>query len=225
MFLAMKPPHPNTTQPASPARDIYPVSRLNREVKALLEGNFPALWVEGEISNLSRPASGHMYFSLKDAGAQVRCALFRGSQRLLGFEPRDGLHVLARARVSLYEGRGDFQLIVEYLEEAGEGALRRAFEILKQRLAQEGLFDPERKKTLPRLPKRIGLITSPSGAGTGRGRRGKNRHRHPACRRTQGLRCPDRRPRWRLTRRFVGIQRGSCRTCPVRLPAARGRGH
>ena len=164
MFLAMKPPHPDTTQPASPARDIYTVSRLNREVKALLEGNFPALWVEGEISNLSRPASGHMYFSLKDAGAQVRCALFRGSQRLLGFEPRDGLHVLARARVSLYEGRGDFQLIVEYLEEAGEGALRRAFEILKQRLAQEGLFDPERKKNLPRLPKRIGLITSPSGA-------------------------------------------------------------
>ncbi|MEK7697689.1 MAG: exodeoxyribonuclease VII large subunit, partial [Pseudomonadota bacterium] len=105
-----------------------------------------------------------MYFSLKDAGAQVRCALFRGSQRLLGFEPRDGLHVLARARVSLYEGRGDFQLIVEYLEEAGEGALRRAFEVLKQRLAQEGLFESARKKPLPRLPKRIGLITSPSGA-------------------------------------------------------------
>ena len=105
-----------------------------------------------------------MYFSLKDAGAQVRCALFRGSRRLLGFEPRDGLHVLARARVSLYEGRGDFQLIVEYLEEAGEGALRRAFEVLKQRLAQEGLFESARKKPLPRLPKRIGLITSPSGA-------------------------------------------------------------
>ena len=164
MFMVMKPPRPDTAQPTSPDRDIYTVSRLNREAKALLEGSFPALWVEGEISNLSRPASGHMYFSLKDAGAQVRCALFRGSRRLLGFEPRDGLHVLARARVSLYEGRGDFQLIVEYLEEAGEGALRRAFEVLKQRLAQEGLFDPARKKPLPRLPRRIGLITSPSGA-------------------------------------------------------------
>lgn len=164
MFMLMKPPSPDIAQPTTPARDIYSVSRLNREAKALLEGSFPALWVEGEISNLSRPASGHLYFSLKDAGAQVRCALFRGSRRLLTAEPRDGLHVLARARVSLYEGRGDFQLIVEYLEEAGEGALRRAFEILKQRLAQEGLFDPARKKSLPRLPKRIGLITSPSGA-------------------------------------------------------------
>src|SRR3989338_1628522 len=154
MFLAMKPPHPDTTQPASPARDIYTVSRLNHEVKMLLEGSFPALWVEGEISNLSRPASGHMYFSLKDAGAQVRCALFRGSQRLLGFEPRDGLHVLARARVSLYEGRGDFQLIVEYLEEAGEGALRRAFDALKGRLAAEGRFEAARQKPLPRLPRR-----------------------------------------------------------------------
>lgn len=164
MFMLMKPSSLGTTQPAAPTRDIYTVSRLNREAKALLEGNFPALWVEGEISNLSRPASGHMYFSLKDAGAQVRCALFRGNRRLLTAEPRDGLHVLARVRVSLYEGRGDFQLIVEYLEEAGEGALRRAFEILKQRLAQEGLFDPARKKPLPRLPKRIGLITSPTGA-------------------------------------------------------------
>lgn len=164
MFMLMKSSPPDTTQPTTPARDIYTVSRLNREAKALLESSFPALWVEGEISNLSRPASGHMYFSLKDAGTQVRCALFRGNRRLLTAEPRDGLHVLARARVSLYEGRGDFQLIVEYLEEAGEGALRRAFEILKQRLAQEGLFDPARKKPLPRLPRRIGLITSPSGA-------------------------------------------------------------
>ncbi len=164
MFLSMKPLSADITQPTPPTRDIYTVSRLNREAKALLEGSFPALWIEGEISNLSRPASGHMYFSLKDAGAQVRCALFRGSRRLLGFEPRDGVHVLARARVSLYEGRGDFQLIVEYLEEAGEGALRRAFEVLKQRLAQEGLFEAARKKPLPRLPRCIGLVTSPSGA-------------------------------------------------------------
>lgn len=145
-------------------RDIYTVSRLNREAKGLLENGFPPLWIEGEISNLSRPASGHVYFSLKDSQAQVRCAFFRQYQRLLGITLKDGLHVLTRARVSLYEGRGDYQIIIEYLEEAGEGALRRAFDALKQRLAKEGLFDAVRKKPLPRLPRRIGLITSTSGA-------------------------------------------------------------
>ncbi len=147
-----------------PARDVYTVSRLNREVRALLENGFPSIWIEGEVSNLRRPPSGHLYFSLKDAQAQVNCALFRQQQRLLGIEPRDGLHVLMRARVSLYEGRGEFQLIVEHLEEAGEGALRRAFEALKRRLAQEGLFDLAHKKPLPRLPRRIGILTSPAGA-------------------------------------------------------------
>lgn len=150
--------------PAAPVRDIYSVSRLNREVRLLLEGGFPPLWIEGEISNLARPASGHMYFGLKDAQAQIRCALFRGQARLLAAEPRDGMQVLVRARVSLYEGRGEFQLIVDHLEEAGEGALRRAFEALKARLATEGLFDAARKRPLPRLPRRIGLITSPTGA-------------------------------------------------------------
>lgn len=145
-------------------RDVYSVSRLNHEARDLLEGSFPLLWVEGEVSNLSRPASGHLYFSLKDPQAQVRCALFRGSQRGMSVSPRDGMQVLVRARVTLYEGRGDFQLIVETLEEAGEGALRRAFEQLKNRLAKEGLFDSARKKPLPRLPRRIGIITSPSGA-------------------------------------------------------------
>jgi exodeoxyribonuclease VII large subunit len=149
---------------ATPVRDIYTVARLNREARALLEGGFPPLWIEGEISNLSRPASGHLYFSLKDAQAQVRCAFFRQYQRTRGVALKDGLHVLARARVSLYEGRGDFQLIVEYLEEAGEGALRRAFDALKQRLAEEGLFDAVHKQPLPRLPRRIGIITSTSGA-------------------------------------------------------------
>ncbi len=147
-----------------PRREIYSVARLNREIKALLEGHFPLLWVEGEISNLSRPASGHLYFTLKDSQAQVRCALFRGHQRAASVTARDGLQVLVRARVSLYEGRGDFQLIVESLEDAGEGALRRAFEELKLRLQQEGLFDQALKKPLPRLPRRIGVITSPSGA-------------------------------------------------------------
>jgi exodeoxyribonuclease VII large subunit len=145
-------------------REIYTVSRLNREAKALLEGSFPLLWVEGEISNLSRPASGHLYFTLKDPQAQVRCALFRGFQRGMVAAPRDGMQVLVRARVSLYEGRGDYQLIVESIEDAGEGALRRAFEQLRRRLAEEGLFDAAHKRPLPRLPRRIGVITSESGA-------------------------------------------------------------
>ncbi len=149
---------------ATSFRDIYTVARLNREAKTILEGSFPPLWIEGEISNLSRPASGHVYFSLKDAQAQVRCAFFRQYQRLLGIALKDGLHVLLRARVSLYEGRGDYQIIVEYLEEAGAGALRRAFDALKERLAREGLFDAAHKQPLPRLPNRIGIITSPSGA-------------------------------------------------------------
>lgn len=147
-----------------PERDIYTVSRLNRETKNLLETNFPLLWVEGEISNLVRPSSGHLYFSLKDNTAQVRCALFRGQLRTLSAVPQDGMHVLVRARLTLYEGRGEFQLIIHYLEEAGEGALRRAFDALKARLAKEGLFDPARKRPLPRLPRRIGVITSPTGA-------------------------------------------------------------
>ena len=145
-------------------RDVYTVARLNREIKALLEGRFPLLWVEGELSNLSRPSSGHVYFTLKDSQAQVRCAWFRGNQRAAGSALRDGLQVLVRARVSLYDARGDYQLIVETLEDAGEGALRRAFEELKQRLLQEGLFDPEHKQSLPRLPRRLGIMTSPSGA-------------------------------------------------------------
>lgn len=145
-------------------RDIYTVSRLNREVRAVLEGSFPLLWVEGELSNLSLPASGHLYFSLKDEYAQVRCALFRMRRINLRFSPQNGMHVLARARVSLYEGRGEFQLIVEHLEPAGEGALRLAFERLKQKLAAEGLFDTGRKRPIPAFPRQVGLITSPSGA-------------------------------------------------------------
>lgn len=153
-----------TPASSQPLRDVYTVSRLNREARAFLEGSFPLLWVEGEISNLARPASGHLYFTLKDEAAQVRCAMFRNRNRHLGFSPENGSAVLARVRVSLYEGRGEFQLIVEHLEEAGDGALRRAFEQLKQRLAAEGLFDSARKRPLPRLPRRIGVVTSPSGA-------------------------------------------------------------
>lgn len=145
-------------------RDIYSISRLNAEVRAVLEGSFPLLWVAGEISNLATPRSGHLYFSLKDAHAQVRCALFRAKRQLLRFSPGDGDQVLVRARISFYEPRGDFQLIVEHLEPAGAGAAQREFEALKQRLQAEGLFDAARKRPLPAFPRRLGVITSPSGA-------------------------------------------------------------
>jgi exodeoxyribonuclease VII large subunit len=145
-------------------RDIYTVSRLNREVRALLERGFATLWLEAEISNFARPSSGHWYFSLKDASAQVRCAMFRQRNMLCGFTVRDGQKVLVRARVGLYEPRGEFQLIIEHLEDAGVGALKRQFEELAARLSAEGLFAAERKRPLPRLPKRIGIITSPTGA-------------------------------------------------------------
>jgi exodeoxyribonuclease VII large subunit len=146
------------------SRDIYTVSRLNREARGLLEAGLPSLWITGELSNLSRPASGHWYFTLKDSDAQVRCAMFRQRNLAVRSAPRDGLQVLLRARVGLYEARGDFQLVVDHLEEAGEGELRRQFEALKQRLAAEGLFDESRKRALPRFPRRIGIVTSASGA-------------------------------------------------------------
>ena len=140
------------------------VSQLVNTLKNLIETNLPLVWVEGEISNLARPASGHLYFTLKDSGAQVRCAMFRPRVGLLRMRPQDGMQVLLRARITLYEARGDLQLVVEHMEDAGLGALQRAFEMLKQRLAAEGLFDPAHKRSLPALPRRIGIITSASGA-------------------------------------------------------------
>ncbi len=145
-------------------RDVYTVSRLNREARLLLEQGMPPLWIQGEISNFAAPGSGHWYFSLKDSGAQVRCAMFRQRALLSKCQPRDGLLVLARARVSLYEPRGEYQLLIDHLEEAGEGELRRQFELLKAKLQAEGLFAAERKRSLPALPQRIGVITSPTGA-------------------------------------------------------------
>ena len=145
-------------------RDILTPSQLNTLARDLLEGAFPAIWVEGELSGVARPASGHLYFSLKDERAQVRCAMFKPKSSWLKFQPRDGLRVLARGRLTLYEARGDYQLVLDHMEEAGEGALRRALEELKAKLAAEGLFDAERKRPLPAFPRRIGLLTSPSGA-------------------------------------------------------------
>jgi exodeoxyribonuclease VII large subunit len=142
---------------------IYTVSQLNRETADLLGGHFLSIFVEGEISNLSIPSSGHCYFTLKDANAQVRCAMFRGQQRR-SFRPENGKKVVVKAQVSLYEPRGDYQLIVEFMEESGDGALRRAFDALKLKLSDEGLFSAAHKKSLPILPSAIGVITSPSGA-------------------------------------------------------------
>ena len=151
-------------QRLSTERDVLTVSQLNARARSLLEEVFPRVWVEGELSNLARPSSGHLYFTLKDSGAQVRCALFRQNAARIRLDLRDGLLVQARGRVSLYEGRGDYQMIIDSLEPAGDGALRQAFEALKAKLQGEGLFAAERKRPLPSHPTRIGVITSPSGA-------------------------------------------------------------
>ena len=145
-------------------RPILKPAQLNALARDLLEGSFAQVWVQGEISNFSRPGSGHLYFTLKDERAQVRCALFKQKATYLRFTPRDGLQVLVRGRLTVYEARGDYQLVLEHMEEAGEGALRQAFEALKARLAAEGLFAPERKRPLPRFIRHLGLITSARGA-------------------------------------------------------------
>lgn len=147
-----------------PSRNVLTPSQLGALARDLLEGSFPMVWVEGELGSVSRPASGHVYFNLKDARAQLRCAMWRQRAGLLRFVPRDGIQVLLRGRLTVYEARGDMQLVVEHMEEAGEGALRRAFEELKAKLAGEGLFAPERKRPLPRFVRRLGIVTSPSGA-------------------------------------------------------------
>lgn len=140
------------------------VSQLNREAKRLLEASFSLIRVEGELTNFARPSSGHWYFTLKDAQAQVRCAMFRNRSQLLSFRPKEGDQVIVTAKVSLFEGRGDFQLICEQMMPSGEGQLQKAFEQVKQRLSQLGYFDSDRKRPLPKHPKRIGVITSASGA-------------------------------------------------------------
>ncbi len=145
-------------------RDVYTVSRLNREARGLIEGGLGAIWLEGEVSNFLRHGSGHWYFSLKDDAAQVRCAMFRQRNAAIALLPRNGMQVLVRARAGLYEPRGEFQLIVDHLEEAGEGELRRRYERLKRDLAAEGLFDTGRKRPLPRLPRQVGVVTSATGA-------------------------------------------------------------
>lgn len=145
-------------------QQTFSVSQLNRKVKSLLEVHFPLLWVEGEISNISRPASGHWYFTLKDSQAQVSCAMFKRRNQQTNFTPKAGDHVRVRARVSLYEGRGDYQLIIEHMEQAGFGLLQKRFNELKEKLLEEGLFDSEKKQAIPSQVKHLAVVTSPTGA-------------------------------------------------------------
>lgn len=145
-------------------REVLTVSQLNGRARVLLEDVFSNIWVEGEISNLARPASGHVYFTLKDSGAQVRCALFRNNAARVRQALRDGLAVKVRGKVSLFEGRGDYKLILDTVEPAGDGALRLAFDALKEKLGNEGLFSSEGKRALPAHPQRIGIVSSPTGA-------------------------------------------------------------
>ncbi len=148
----------------APARRIFSVTELNAAIRAALENEFPDVWVSGEISGAKLAPSGHYYFTLKEAQAQVRAVAFRSAHRYWKFKPQDGLAVLARGRIDVFEARGEYQLIVELLEPLGHGALQLAFEQLKKKLAEEGLFDPARKRPLPRYPQRIGIVTSPRGA-------------------------------------------------------------
>jgi exodeoxyribonuclease VII large subunit len=150
-------------QPSSAARQVYSVSELAGILRGLVEDALPALWITGELSNFRNP-SGHWYFTLKDERAQIRCAMFKGRNYLIKPPPKDGDHVLVRAKLGFYEGRGELQLIVEHLEAAGEGALLRSFEQLKAKLAAEGLFDEKLKRPLPAVPRGIGIITSPTAA-------------------------------------------------------------
>jgi exodeoxyribonuclease VII large subunit len=147
-----------------PLRYILTVSELTQEIKDLLEGQFSEIWVEGEISNLRIPPSGHIYFTLKDEYSQIRAVLFRMQSRTLRFGLGDGLHVICRGRVGLYEKRGEYQIILETIEPKGVGALQLAFLQLKEKLEKEGLFDAARKKPLPLIPQKLGIVTSPTGA-------------------------------------------------------------
>lgn len=152
------------SNPANGNRTVYQVSELTEILRALVEDALPRTWVQGEISNFSRPASGHWYFTLKDARSQIRCAMFKGANFHVRPQPRDGDSVLIRGQVSVYPARGELQFICEHMEPAGEGALLRAFEQLKARLSAEGLFDDKLKRPLPRVPRGVGVITSATGA-------------------------------------------------------------
>ena len=161
--LPFEEPRPEAPEPPPPRR-VLTVSDLNARIRALLEEQFIEVWVEGELSNSKVWNTGHMYFTLKDSGAQIRGVMFRSALRLLRFKPQDGLRVIARGRISVFDPKGEYQLVCEHLEPEGLGALQLAFEQLKQRLQAAGLFDPRRKRSLPALPRKIGVVTSLDGA-------------------------------------------------------------
>jgi exodeoxyribonuclease VII large subunit len=163
-FEAPKPEPAPALSEAQPARRVWTVTDLTGAIRDLLETRFAEVWVEGEISNCRVWNTGHLYFTVKDAGAQIRAVMWRSALRTLRFKPEDGLHVVARGRVSVYDPKGEYQLVCEHLEPQGAGALQLAFEQLKKRLAGEGLFDPARKRPLPALPRKIGIVTSLDGA-------------------------------------------------------------
>ena len=147
-----------------PERRVFTVSELNSAIRGILDREFQDVWIVGEISGTKLAASGHYYFTLKERDAQLRCVCFRSTHRYLKFKPQDGVAVLARGRIDVFEARGEYQLLVEFLEPQGHGALQFAFEQLKKKLAAEGLFEASRKRPLPRFPRRIGIVTSPRGA-------------------------------------------------------------
>ncbi len=155
---------PAPTAGSARRRERWTVSQLSDRLQGILETEFVDVWVEGEVSNLSSPPSGHLYFSLKDEKAQVKAVIFKGDRRYMRFQPKDGMKVLARGSVRLYAPRGEYQIAVQVLEPLGKGSLQQAYEELKQKLEQEGLFDPARKRPLPMLPRRIGVVSSPTGA-------------------------------------------------------------
>ena len=157
-------PDPAPERPPSPVRRVLTVSELTASVRVLLESKYAEVWIEGEISNARVWKTGHLYFTLKDAGAQLRAVMFRSALRLQRFRPEDGQHVIARGRISVYEPKGEYQIVCEHLEPQGVGALQLAFEQLRRRLEGEGLFDPARKRPLPPLPRKIGVVTSLDGA-------------------------------------------------------------
>src|SRR5215218_6795282 len=158
------PPLPVPAKPVARARRILSVSQLTGEIRTLLEEQFFEVWVEGELSNCKVWNTGHMYFTLKDTNAQIKGVMFRSSLLRLRFKPQDGLRVVARGRVSVYDPKGEYQLICEHFEPEGLGARQLAFDQLKQRLLKEGLFDERRKRALPALPRKIGVVTSLDGA-------------------------------------------------------------
>lgn len=165
LFSSPEPePQPEKKEPA-PSHKIYLVSEITSEIKFLVEATYPSLWVEGEISNFNQPAtSGHFYFNLKDNNAQIRCVMWKSAHRFLRWRPKDGMKVIVNGRLTVYENRGDYQIDVRQIVPHGKGDLYAAFEQLKEKLQREGLFDPKRKRPIPMLPKKIGIITSPTGA-------------------------------------------------------------